>query len=89
MKKKDSFTTSEVAKICRVSTRIVTKWSDTGRLKGYKLPDSKHRRFTFEQIKSFMEECEFPMEWLKEASAEPVVEPVVQPVVEEPVIPVA
>ena len=66
-KNNDVFTTSDVAKICRVSTRIVTKWFDSGALNGYRLPGSKHRRFTENQIKAFMTDNEMPLEWLAEA----------------------
>ena len=67
MRNIDVFTTSDVAKICRVSTRIVTKWFDGGDLTGYRLPGSKHRRFTETQIKDFMVKNEMPTEWLVEA----------------------
>jgi len=63
-KQKDVFTTSDVARICHVSTRIVTKWFDTGRLKGYRLPGSTHRRFQREKLVEFMEEHEIPMDYL-------------------------
>jgi len=35
---KEVLTTGEVAKICNVAPRTVSKWFDTGRLKGYRLP---------------------------------------------------
>ena len=48
------FTTGQVAKICKVAPRTVSKWFDSGRLKGYRIPGSqpayrivlgcKHRR---------------------------------------------
>jgi hypothetical protein len=68
---KDVFTTSDVAKICRVSTRIVTKWFDDDILSGYRLPGSKHRRFTYDQIRSFMAKQDMPLEWLDQASVKP------------------
>lgn len=37
------YTTGEVARICQVAPRTVSKWFDTGRLKGYRIagsPDS-------------------------------------------------
>ena len=39
-----SFTTGEVAERCRVTKRTVIKWIDGGRLKGYLIPGSTHRR---------------------------------------------
>ena len=67
MKSNDVFTTSDVAIICRVSTRIVTKWFDRGILGGYRLPGSKHRRFTRTHIRDFMAKQEMPLDWLDEA----------------------
>lgn len=66
MKNNDVFTTSDVATICRVSTRIVTKWFDNKMLDGYRLPGSKHRRFTYKNIRSFMDVYEMPVERLDE-----------------------
>lgn len=67
MKNLDVFTTSEVAQICRVSTRIVTKWYDNKILTGYTLPGSKHRRFTYADVKNFMTTQQLPINWLDEA----------------------
>ena len=67
MKRRNVFTTSEVANICQVSTRVVTKWFDNGMLKGFRLPGSKHRRFTYEDINTFMSDEEMPVQWLEEA----------------------
>jgi len=64
MQRRDVFTTSEVASICQVSTRVVTKWFDTGILEGFRLPASKHRRFTYDNLRSFMTKEEMPVEWL-------------------------
>ena len=35
------FTTGQVAKICKVAPRTVSKWFDSGRLKGYRIPDPR------------------------------------------------
>ena len=35
---KDVLTTGEVAKICNVASRTVSKWFDSGQLKGYRIP---------------------------------------------------
>jgi hypothetical protein len=67
MKDNDVFTTSDVANICRVSTRIVTKWFDNDILDGYRLPASKHRRFTYDHVRSFMAKQDMPLKWLDEA----------------------
>ena len=70
MKRKNVFTTSDVAEICQVSTRVVTKWYDTDLLDGFRLPGSKHRRFTYENIKNFMTDEGMPVEWLEAAVKE-------------------
>ena len=66
-KSSDVFTTSEVASICRVSTRIVTKWYANQILTGYTLPGSKHRRFTESDIRTFMVQQKLPIDWLDQA----------------------
>src|SRR5262249_14744586 len=35
---KKVFTTGQVAKICKVAPRTVSKWFDSGRLRGYRIP---------------------------------------------------
>src|SRR5512140_1444860 len=47
---KDVLTTGEVAKICNVAPRTVSKWFDSGSLKGYKIPGSKDRRIPVAQL---------------------------------------
>jgi two-component system response regulator RpaA len=39
-KKRSVFTTGEVAKMCKVAPRTVSKWVDSGRLRGYRIPGS-------------------------------------------------
>lgn len=62
------FTTTEVAEILQVSNRKVTQWIDSGRLKGFRLPDSTHRRVLKEQLEEFIRDNHLPMELL-DASA--------------------
>jgi len=50
------FTTGQVAKICRVAPRTVTKWFDSGKLEGYKLPNSKDRRIPRKKLLKFLRE---------------------------------
>ncbi|MFA6426095.1 MAG: helix-turn-helix domain-containing protein, partial [Phycisphaerae bacterium] len=40
-RRKDIFTTGQVAQICKVAPRTVTKWFDTGQLKGYRIPGGR------------------------------------------------
>lgn len=51
---KDVLTTGEVAKICNVAPRTVSKWFDSGQLKGYRIPGSKDRRIPLNNLIQFM-----------------------------------
>src|SRR5262249_49330648 len=57
-------TTGEVAKICRVAPRTVSKWFDTGQLRGYRIPGSKDRRIPVEQLIRFMRTHNIPLNGL-------------------------
>jgi excisionase family DNA binding protein len=49
-----AFTTGEIAKICSVAPRTVTKWCDAGMLRHYRIPGTKHRRVLRDDLKQFM-----------------------------------
>jgi len=53
-KGKNVLTTGDVAKICNVAPRTVSKWFDSGQLKGYRIPGSKDRRIPVEELTRFM-----------------------------------
>ena len=53
-KKKDVLTTGQVAKICNVAPRTVSKWFDSGQLRGYRIPGSRDRRIPLDQLLRFM-----------------------------------
>ena len=59
---KDVLTTGEVAKICNVAPRTVSKWFDSGALKGYRIPGSKDRRIPVAQLLRFMKEHGIPFD---------------------------
>lgn len=59
---KDVLTTGEVAKICNVAPRTVSKWFDAGQLKGYRIPGSKDRRIPLGNLLQFMKEHNIPMD---------------------------
>lgn len=59
---KDVLTTGEVAKICNVALRTVSKWFDTGVLKGYRIPGSKDRRIPVSQLLRFMKDHGIPFD---------------------------
>ena len=62
--KKDVLTTGQVAKICNVAPRTVSKWFDSGQLKGYRIPGSKDRRIPLEQLLRFMKAHGMPLNGL-------------------------
>ena len=64
MKKKDVLTTGEVAKICNVAPRTVSKWFDSGQLRGYRIPGSKDRRIPVDQLVRFMRAHGIPLNGL-------------------------
>lgn len=59
-KKKDVLTTGEVAKICNVAPRTVTKWFDSGQLRGYRIPGSRDRRIPTSELIRFMKAHNMP-----------------------------
>jgi len=62
---KDVLTTGEVAKICSVAPRTVSKWFDSGKLKGYRIPGSKDRRIPVQQLVRFMRAHNIPLDGLE------------------------
>lgn len=61
---KDVLTTGEVARICNVAPRTVSKWFDTGKLRGYRIPGSKDRRIPLDQLLRFMRDHGIPLNGL-------------------------
>ncbi len=59
---KDVLTTGEVAKICNVAPRTVSKWFDSGALRGYRIPGSKDRRIPVGELVKFMRAHGIPMD---------------------------
>ena len=55
------FTTGQVAKICKVAPRTVSKWFDSGRLRGYRIPGSQDRRIPREHLVRFLDEHGMPL----------------------------
>jgi excisionase family DNA binding protein len=62
---KEILTTGQVADICKVAPRTVTKWFDSGRLKGYKIPGSRDRRIPLSELRRFMKEYSIPTDKLE------------------------
>lgn len=63
--KRDILTTGEVAKICNVAPRTVSKWFDNGQLRGYRIPGSRDRRIPLEQLMRFMKAHGMPVTGLE------------------------
>ncbi len=60
------FTTGQVAKICKVAPRTVSKWFDSGRLRGYRIPGSQDRRIPREHLIRFLKEHGMPLNELED-----------------------
>ena len=61
---KTVLTTGDVARICNVAPRTVSKWFDSGQLRGYRIPGSKDRRIPIDQLIRFMRAHEIPLNGL-------------------------
>lgn len=59
---KEVLTTGEVAKVCNVAPRTVSKWFDSGSLKGYRIPGSRDRRIPTSELMKFMRAHGIPLE---------------------------
>jgi excisionase family DNA binding protein len=59
-KGKNVLTTGDVAKICHVAPRTVSKWFDNGQLRGYRIPGSKDRRIPINELVRFMKVHNMP-----------------------------
>jgi excisionase family DNA binding protein len=60
-------TTGDVARICHVAPRTVSKWFDTGKLRGYRIPGSRDRRIPRSQLLAFMRAHGMPTEEIEPA----------------------
>ncbi len=54
-------TTGQVAKLCRVTKRTVIKWIESGRLRGFRLPGSTHRRVAAADLAAFLKAHRIPL----------------------------
>jgi excisionase family DNA binding protein len=63
--RKNVLTTGEVARICNVAPRTVSKWFDSGQLRGYRIPGSKDRRIPLNQLVRFMKTHGIPLDNLE------------------------
>ncbi|OHB50072.1 MAG: hypothetical protein A2Y10_14070 [Planctomycetes bacterium GWF2_41_51] len=65
-KRKDILTTGQVAHICKVAPRTVTKWFDSGQLKGYRIPGGRDRRIPASELIRFMKSHNMPTDHLEQ-----------------------
>ncbi len=65
---KSVFTTGEVAKICNISQQTVIRCFDSGRLRGFRVPGSRFRRVPRDQLITFMQENDIPLDMLEGAT---------------------
>lgn len=65
-RQKNVFTTGQVAKICKVAPRTVSKWFDSGKLRGYRIPGSQDRRIPRDHLIRFLKEHGMPLGELEE-----------------------
>jgi len=63
---KTVFTTGQVARICHVAPRTVSKWFDSGKLRGYRIPGSRDRRIPLENLLAFMRAHGMPLDGIDE-----------------------
>jgi excisionase family DNA binding protein len=61
----DVLTTGQVARLCRVAPRTVSKWFDSGQLRGYRIPGSRDRRIPLQQLVRFMKVHGMPLTGLE------------------------
>ena len=54
MRRREVLTTGEGARICHVAPRTVSKWFDSGQLRGYRIPGSRDRRIPLSHLLQFM-----------------------------------
>lgn len=57
-------TTGQIARICNVAPRTVSKWFDLGQLRGYRIPGSRDRRVPVDQLVRFMKAHDMPLNGL-------------------------
>ncbi|HDH97100.1 MAG TPA: helix-turn-helix domain-containing protein [Proteobacteria bacterium] len=64
IRRKNSYTTGEIARILGININTVIKWFDDEQLKGFRLPGSLERRVPYEALKDFMRSHNLPLELL-------------------------
>ena len=65
---KKFFTTGEIATLCEVSAKTVIAWIEKNQLKAFRIGRGP-RRVALEDLKTFLEEREFPNSVLEDLNA--------------------
>ncbi|HVW66495.1 MAG TPA: helix-turn-helix domain-containing protein [Candidatus Peribacteraceae bacterium] len=55
-------TSGQAAELCSVAVQSINRWIDSGKLKGYRIPRSKHRRIPRGHLRRFMKDHGYPLE---------------------------
>lgn len=61
-KKKKVFTMGQIAQFCQTAARTVTRWFDSGLLKGYRIPGGVDRRVPRQNLIDFLKKHNMPFE---------------------------
>lgn len=64
--RRTTYTTGEVAHFCQVVPRTVSKWFDSGKLKGYRIPGSQDRRIPRDHLIRFLRDNGMPLDLLEQ-----------------------
>ena len=68
-------TVGQAAKLCNAAPRTVSRWFDSGKLRGYRIPGSQDRRIPREHLIRFLTENGMPLGDLAETPVEAAVQP--------------
>jgi excisionase family DNA binding protein len=68
---KNAFTSGQVARLCRVAPRTVSKWFDSGRLQGVRIRTSGQRRVPRATLIQFLQENNMPLGELQDSAGGP------------------
>jgi len=61
------FTTGDVGKICDISQQTAIRAYDRGEIEGFNVPGSKFRRIPFRSLIKFLEENDYPEQYMERA----------------------
>jgi two-component system, OmpR family, response regulator RpaA len=65
----DHLTTGQVARLCGVAPRTVSKWFDSGKLPGFRVPGSRDRRIPRAAFRAFLTANALPIDAFEQFEA--------------------